>query len=127
MIAFHTICSAIFRLDYISISLYLYIVISIYISIFLSIIFYLSLYVSPYLSIYLSIYISINIYITCNTGDFGNKPLFLCFCCCREYLHMLDWEFWQTKPFFMFVLLYRVCTYVILVILPKNLCVHVCF
>ena len=34
------------------------------------------------------------------------------FCCCRVYVHMRDWEFCQWDFVFMFLLLYRVCTYV---------------
>ena len=31
--------------------------------------------------------VGVGIYL-CKTGDCGNKPLCLCLCCCREYVHM---------------------------------------
>ena len=39
---------------------------------------------------------------------------------------MLDWAFFQKAFVFMFVLLYRVCTHLRLVILETSLCVYVC-
>ena len=62
---------------------------------------------------------------TFNTGNFGNKPLCLCQYFCIGYVHKLDWELWQRYFVFMFVFLYRVCTYVRLGILLTRLCVYV--
>ena len=48
--------------------------------------------------------------------DFVNKNLCLWLCCCRGYVHMKDWAFWKRVFVFMFVLFYRVCAHVILII-----------
>ena len=72
------------------------------------------------------IYVVVDGMYICNTGHLVKKPLCLLLCCCRGYVHMLDWEFWKQAFLFMIVLLYRVFTNLRLGILETSLFVYVC-
>ena len=62
----------------------------------------------------------------CETGHFCKRAFVYIFSYFLGYVHMQYLEFWQRALVFIFALLYRVCTYVRLVIEAIRLCVYVC-
>ena len=100
---------SIFLLDCLSRSIYLSVSISFYYSISI----FTYLYNASKTS---SIYLSISIYFICLSIHIS-MYIYL--------YHMYDWEFWQRNFLFIYQLLYRVCTHVILGILAISLCFYV--
>ena len=77
--------------------------------------------------LYVYVCVSVEVINTCNTGNFGNKPLCLCLCCCIGYVHIQYWSFCQTSLYvYVFVVFNRVCTYVRLGVSETIISVYVC-
>ena len=74
--------------------------------------------------IFVSIFVGVKGMYKCKTGYFGNEIQYLCFLCCRRYVHMWDWAFCKWDVLFIFVLLKRLCTHIRLGILAASFCFY---